>query len=689
MDRAAAAERIAVLRAEIQRHDHLYYVEAQPEISDEHYDALLRELAELELQFPDLITPDSPTQRVGERPLEGFEHVEHAVPMLSVDNTYSPDELRAFDQRVRRTLGVETVAYAVDPKIDGVAVSLRYEDGSFVRGATRGDGRVGDDITQNLRVIRSVPLRLRGSGWPHIVEARGEVYWPRPDFDENNRRLAKAGKTPFANPRNATAGTLKQLDPRIVARRGLAFTAHSFGLIDPSPADVTKSMQLYERFREWGLPISRYLRLCTGVEEVIAFVEEWDSQRKQLDFDTDGLVIKVDDLEQRKRLGSTSKSPRWCIAYKYATEQATTRVLSVGMHVGKMGTITPVANLEPVLVAGTTVRRATLHNFDQVRRLDVREGDTVTVEKAGEIIPQVMAVNTAVRPKTAEPVKPPERCPECGGEVQQDEGGVYLRCINPECPAQRFERLKFFCGRDQMDIALLGEVMVGKLLEAGLLHSYADIYRLEQRRDEVRRLVIEQQRKTDGGAKTVRVEFGEKRTATLLKGIEESKSRPLSRVLTALGIRHVGANTAELLAEHFGTMDAIAAATEESLQEVAGIGPEVAASVVKWFASEAGRKTIAELKAVGVNMTQPKRRRAAGELPLAGKTVVVTGTLANYDRKQIEQRIKDLGGKVSSSVSKNTDFVLAGEAPGSKLDKAQALGVKVLSEADLEALIRS
>jgi DNA ligase (NAD+) len=685
MDRAAAAERIAALRAEIQRHDILYYVEARPEISDEQYDALVRELGELESQFPDLITPDSPTQRVGGRPLEGFEHVEHALPMLSVDNTYSAEELRAFDQRVRRGLGAEEVAYGVDPKIDGVAVSLRYEDGLFVLGATRGDGRVGDDITQNLRVIRSVPLRLHGRDWPHIVEARGEVYWPRPDFEETNRKLAKAGKTPFANPRNATAGTLKSLDPRIVGRRGLAFMAHSFGLIDPLPAGTTKSIQLYERFREWGLPVSRDMRLCRGIAEVVAFVDEWDARRKGLDFDTDGLVVKVDDLEQRERLGSTSKSPRWCIAYKYATEQATTRVISVTVHVGKLGTITPVANLEPVLVAGTTVRRATLHNFDQVRRLDVRQGDTVTVEKAGEIIPQVVAVNTAVRPKAAQPVVPPQRCPECGGEVQQDEGGVYVRCINPGCPAQRFERLKFFCGRDQMDIAMLGEVMVGKLLEAGLVHSYADIYRLEQQRDEVSRLVIEQQRKTEGRTKTVRVEFGEKRTATLLKGIEQSRSRPLSRVLAALGVRHVGGNTAELLADHFGTMDAIAAASEEALQEVAGIGPEVAASVHKWFASEAGRKTIADLKAAGVNMMQPKRTRTGG-LPLAGKTVVVTGTLANYDRKQIEQRVKDLGGKVTSSVSKNTDFVLAGESPGSKLDKARTLGVKVLSEQDFEAL---
>jgi len=691
MSKPDPQKRAAELREEIRRHDYAYYVLAEPVISDREYDRLFAELKQLEAEHPELVTPDSPTQRVGGQPLSEFRQVRHAVPMLSIDNTYNESELRAFDERVRKGLGGDDYHYVMDPKIDGVAISLRYEQGKLVLAATRGDGTTGDDITQNARTIRAIPLTLRQSDQippvPDVLEVRGEVYWPVSEFQQFNAARAAAGEPVFANPRNATAGTLKQLDPRIVAGRKLSFTAHGFGEVRPLSVDT--QWELFQRFKAWGIPVNPYLRRVASIDEVIAQVHYWDKKRTELDYATDGLVIKVDRLDQRGILGMTTRSPRWCIAFKFAAERARTRLHSVRFQVGKLGTITPVANLDPVLLAGTTVKSASLHNFDQIERLGVRVGDMVYVEKAGEIIPQVVEVDIAARPADAEPIVPPAQCPECSQPTVRDEGGVFLRCVNPACPAQIKERLRYFCGRDQMDIALLGEVMVGKLLEAGLLHSYADIYRLEQRRDEVRRLVIEQQRKTDGGSKTVRVEFGEKRTATLLKGIEESKSRPLSRVLAALGIRHVGANTAELLAEHFGTMDAIAAATEESLQEVAGIGPEVAASVVKWFSSEAGRKTIAELKAVGVNMTQPKRRRAAGELPLAGKTVVVTGTLANYDRKQIEQRIKDLGGKVSSSVSKNTDFVLAGEAPGSKLDKAQALGVKVLSEADFETLIRA
>jgi len=676
------AQRIEWLREEIRRHDHLYFVLNRPEISDQQYDRLLHELRELEAAHPELITPDSPTQRVGERPLEGFAHVRHAPPMLSIDNTYSPAELREFDNRVRKGLENEPYHYLVDPKIDGVAVALRYEHGQFVLGATRGDGETGDDITQNLRTIRSIPLRLRGADWPAILEVRGEVYWPRKDFADFNRRLVAGGEEPFANPRNAAAGTLKQLDARKVEQRKLAFMAHGFGVIEPLPADVTTHSELNVHLRAWGLPVSPHARVCRDINEVINFVEEWDLRRHTLEYDTDGLVVKVDRLDQRQRLGATSKAPRWCIAYKYAAEQAQTRLLSVDFQVGKLGTITPVANLDPVQLAGTTVKRATLHNFDQVRRLDLHVGDLVTVEKAGEIIPQVVAVDLARRPPDAQPIRPPRHCPECGGAVVQDEGGVYLRCINSECPAQLVERLRFFCGRDQMDIEAAGEAVVAALVEHRLVHGFADLYRLRQQRDKLVTLPVGRNTRTGSP-----ISLGEKRTTRLLDGIEASKSRPLARLLAALGIRHVGSNTAELLAEHFGTLEALLAADQATLQEVEGVGPEVAASLHQWLHSPAGRRTIAELQSVGVNTRQPRARRATGT-PLAGKTVVVTGTLQNYSRQEIETLIKQLGGKPTGSVSKNTDLVIAGESPGSKLDKARTLGIRVLSEAEFKRLIR-
>lgn len=683
-DERTAAARIDALRQDIRRHDHLYFVENQPQISDEQYDALVRELRQLEAAFPHLVTPDSPTQRVGERPLEGFVHVRHALPMLSIDNTYSAEELRDFDARVRRLLGDEPYEYLVDPKIDGVAVSLRYEDGRLVLGATRGDGETGDDITQNLRTIRSIPLALRGTGWPRVLEVRGEVFWPRSDFQLCNAARLAAGEAPFANPRNATAGTLKQLDARIVASRGLAFVCHGVGVglegaegaktareNSPRPSRPKSHFALLDQLRTWGIPVSPHTRRCRNIDAVIAFVLEWETRRHTLDYDTDGLVVKIDRFDQRQRLGATSKSPRWCIAYKYAAEQAQTRLLSVDFQVGKLGTITPVANLEPVQLAGTTVKRASLHNFDQVRRLDLHVGDLVTVEKAGEIIPQVVAVSATERPTDARPVAPPERCPVCQGDVAQDEGGVYVRCLNPACPAQVIERLRYFCARDQMDIEGAGEKLAELLVAKGLVRTYADLYRLRERRAELVQLE----------------RLGEKSVDNLLAAIEASKQRPLARVLAALNIRHVGTTTAELLAEHFGTMDALAAADAAELQVVEGIGPEVSAALRQWFQSRAGRETIAALRQVGVNMTQPRTRPAAGAGPLAGKSIVVTGTLEKYDRHEIEALIKRHGGKPSGTVSKKTDFVLAGTSPGSKLEKARALGVRVLSEAEFEQLL--
>ncbi|RMF70851.1 MAG: NAD-dependent DNA ligase LigA [Planctomycetota bacterium] len=682
MNLAEARRRAEQLRRELRRHDRLYYVEARPEISDEQYDRLMRELQDIEAAFPELVTPDSPTQRVGGEPLGGFETVAHEIPMLSVDNTYSPAELREFDQRVRKTLGDVAYDYVIDPKIDGVALSVRYEKGRLARAVTRGDGLTGDDITANARTIRSIPLSLDGEGWPAIVEVRGEVFWPRSSFEAYNETLIAEGREPFKNPRNATAGTLKQLDPKLVAGRGLVFVCHGYGRIDPFPPGVTRYSELVERFRAWGLPTSEHQRAASDIEAVIRYVEEWEVRRHELDYDTDGLVIKIDQLDLRDRLGARAKAPRWCIAFKYAAEQAQTRLVRVDFQVGKLGTITPRAVFEPVELAGTTVRHATLHNFDQVRRLDLHEHDLITVEKAGEIIPQVVAVDPSQRRTGARPIMPPNKCPECGGDVVQDEGGVYLRCANTACPARLVERIKFFCGRNQMDIDVAGDVLIERLVEKGLVNKYGDLFRLHKRRDELVSLPVSTNKRT-GSAITL----GEKRTERLLAGIEASKQRPLARVLAALNIRHVGATVAELLADHFGSMDALMAADYEQLQEIDGVGPEVAASVRAFFESDEGRETIADLRAAGVNLTQPKKQTAAGG-PLSGKTVVVTGTLQKYGRKEIEALIKQHGGHAASSVSRKTDYVVAGEKAGSKLAKARELGIPVLDEASFEKLLR-
>ena len=663
-----ARQEIERLREEIRRHDYLYYVLARPEISDREYDRLFERLRQLEAEHPELITPDSPTQRVAGQPLEGFTPVRHAVPMLSIDNTYNEAQLREFDERVRRGLGGEPYAYAVDPKIDGVAVSLRYEDGQLVLAATRGDGTTGDDITQNARTIRSVPLRLRANDLPRVLEVRGEVYWPRSAFARFNAERAARGEPTFANPRNATAGTLKLLDSRLVAERPLAFMAHGFGQIDPLP--VGTHHELFDLFAKWGIPVNPHRRLFDGIEPVIAFVREWESKRLLLDYETDGLVIKVDRFDQRDALGRTSRFPRWCIAFKYAAERAESRLHSVRFQVGKLGTITPVANLEPVQLAGTTVKSASLHNFDQIQRLGVMIGDTVLVEKAGEIIPQVVQVIAEKRPKEARPILPPTKCPSCGQPVMKSDEAVALRCANASCPAQVKERLRYFCGRDQMDIEGVGPALAEQLVDRGLVRDAADLYTLKDRWPEL--LALER--------------MGEKSARNLLDSIEQSKSRPLARLLAALNIPHVGAATADALAQHFGTMDRLMAADLADLQQVPGIGPEVAGGIREFFDLPATKELIERLRAAGVNFTQPKRILAEAQ-PLAGKTVVVTGTLKKYSRKDIQDLIVRLGGKAAGSVSRKTDYVIAGDEAGSKLDKARELGVRVLSEEEFEALV--
>ncbi len=658
---ASIAQRVNRLREEIRRHDHAYYVLGKPTITDRQYDELFDELRTLEESNPELITPDSPTQRVGESPVEGFEHVTHAVPMLSVDNTYDEKQLREFDERVAKGLGGEPYGYIVDPKIDGVAVALHYEGGVFVRAVTRGDGRTGDDITHNVRTIRSVPLRLSGRDVPTLLEVRGEVVWPTKPFQRFNAAREAAGEQTFANPRNATTGTLKQLDPRNVAGRGLQFIAHGFGRVEP--LRVATAGELLEQFQQWGIPTSPYQTSTASIDEIIGRLDEWDARRHKLPYETDGLVIKVDALDQRDALGATSRYPRWCIAYKFAAEQAQSVLRNVDYQVGKLGTITPRAVMDPVQLSGTTVRHASLHNFDQVERLGVRIGDTVIVEKAGEIIPQVVSVVLEKRPRNARQITRPTQCPECGGEVEKDEGGVYIRCINPSCPAQLKERLIFFAGRDQMDIEGAGQVLVETLVDKGFLKDCADFYHLEKRREEL----------------TALERMGEKSVANFLEGVERSKRQPLARVLAALNIRHVGSATAELLADHFGSMEAIQEAGEEQLTEVEGIGAEVAGSIARFFRSDAGVKVVKRLKDAGVNMTQPRRRHAA-DGPLAGKTVVVTGTLENMSRKEAQDLIKQLGGKTAGSVSKKTDLVVFGESPGSKLATAHELGVKTVDE---------
>ena len=657
------AQRIEQLRDELRRHDRLYYVEAAPEVSDREYDRLMAELRELEARHPDLASEDSPTQRVGGEPIESFPSVEHAVPMLSIDNTYDAQQVREFDARVRKALGGTPFHYLVDPKIDGVAMSLRYEKGSLAMAATRGDGRRGDDVTNNVRRIRSAPLRLTGQGIPDVVEVRGEVYWPRSAFSLVNARRVEAGEEPFANPRNGAAGTLKSLDPRVVATRGLAFVAHGLGEFSPRPAQARAS-DLMKTLAGWGIPANPHARVCEGVEAVLAFIREWLDLRGDADCETDGMVVKVDELALREELGATSKYPRWCIAYKYEAEQARTLLQSVDFQVGRLGTITPVAHFDPVALGGTTVSSASLHNFDQVARLDVRVGDTVVVEKAGEIIPQVVQVVYEKRPAGTAAMAAPTNCPACGGAAARDEGGVYLRCANPECPAQLRERLRFFAGRDRMDIENLGPAVIDQLVDKGLVTHFADLYSLT------------------GEALVPLERMGEKSAANLLAGIEASKARGLARVLGALGIRHVGDRVAVVLAGRFATNDDLAAAGVETLTEVEEIGPVIAQSVAEFFASPAGRETVERLKAAGVDMTARKRPGSGAAGTLAGKTVVVTGTLEGFSRAQAEEAVKAAGGRVASSVSKKTDFVVVGAEAGSKADKARELGVEMIDEGE-------
>jgi DNA ligase (NAD+) len=664
---STAKQRIESLREQLNHHNYLYYVMARPEITDQDYDRLMRELVELEQQHPELASPESPSQRVGGEPLGAFASVRHSVRMMSIDNTYDAASLREFDQRVRKALAGESVRYVMEPKVDGVAVSLRYEKGQLVLAATRGDGERGDDITANVRTIRSIPLRLpHAAELPEVMEVRGEIYMSNRDFAAMNEELAEAGEAVMKNPRNATAGTLKQLDSKVVAKRKLRFAAHGAGEV--RPMQVQTYSQWLDLLQKLHLPVTENVRSADSIDEVIGWIDEFGKLRPDLAYQTDGLVIKVDSFAQRETLGATSKAPRWVIAYKYQPNQVETTLREVSWHVGKGGTLTPVAELEPVDVSGSTVKRCSLHNIVQIRVLDVRVGDRVIVEKAGEVIPYLVQAVPEKRPASAREIAPPQQCPSCSCPVQREEGTPFIRCNNPACPAQLKERLRWFCGRNQMDIEGLGESLVDQLVDAGLVRTFADLYALDL-------LKLRQLER-----------MGERSASNVLSAVEESRQRGLDRLIAGLGIRHVGNRTAYVLASHFGSLEAMCHATVGQLTEVHEIGPATAEAVHTFCHSEAGQAVINSLRAAGLD---PKMERpaAAASLPLSGQTVVITGTLESMERSEAEALVVRLGGKAAGSVSKKTSFVVAGPGAGSKLQKAQELGVPVLSEAEFLAKV--
>lgn len=666
------ADEINRLRDEIRRHDALYYRDAAPEISDLEYDGMMRRLTQLEAEHPELQSPNSPTQKVGGEPIAGFVTVEHLVPMLSIDNVYTEAELAEFGNRVAKIIGPDSIDWIVEYKVDGVALSLIYEQGELVRAVTRGDGRRGDDVTHNARTMRGVPLRLVGD-FPAVLEVRGETYISNSDFAKIQADMKAAGEEPLKNSRNGAAGAIKLLDPKLCAARKLRFFAHSVGSLEG--ASYASHWEFLQAINAMGIPSVAKTSVQSGFDKAVAHTQELMNDLHSLDFEVDGIVLKVNDLQVRQDLGMTSKSPRWVIAYKWEKYEAETRVNEILITVGKTGTLTPTAILQPVEIAGTTVSRASLHNRDEIERLGVQIGDWIIVEKAGKIIPHVVRVEQHKRDGTQIPFEYPTKCPECETPVVKDEDGVYIRCPNPSCPAQLRERLQYFASRSAMDIEGFGTKLIEQLTEGKFLASYADIYRLKERRTEL----VELER------------LGEKSIDNLLAGIEASKKQPLWRLLTGLNLRHVGTRTAQQLAERFGTMEALASQSEEQVSEVDEVGPVIAKSVAGFFASDIGKQIVKELTELGLNMgdaavaAKLAAERAAGRL--VGKTLVVTGTLARFKRDEITEMIQKHGGKAAGSVSKKTDYVVAGTDAGSKLTKAQELGIKVLTEDEFLELI--
>jgi DNA ligase (NAD+) len=662
-----AQKEIEALRWELREHERFYYVLERPVISDEEFDRLLEKLKALEAEHPELITPDSPTQRVGGAASSTFAAVRHRLPMLSLDNSYDAADIRAFDERVRKALGRAPSSYMVEGKIDGLSCSLVYENGLLALAATRGTGETGEDVTANVRTLRAVPLRLAMDNPPAALEVRGEVYLPKKEFERINKDLQDAGEAPFVNPRNCASGSLRQKDPKVTASRGLRFFAHSFGRVEGMEPPATHSAWL-EFCRACGFPVTEVLKRCRDIDEVLSFYEEFKERQFSLDYEVDGLVVKVDARAEQAVLGSTAKSPRWAVAFKYPGRQATTVLRSVTFSVSRAGVITPVAGLEPVFLAGVTISSATLHNFEEVARLDVRVGDTVTIERAGEVIPKVVQVVREKRTGKETPLCPPASCPVCAGAVVKEEEFTAWRCINPSCPAQLKRGLLHFVSRDGLDIQGCGEQVVEQLVDRKLVLDFADLLNLSK---EVL-LTLEL--------------FKDKRAENLLAQIQEAKTRPLSRLLFSLGIRQVGEKTAQDLAAHFKTLDALMAAKAEDLGAVRDVGPVVAESVAGFFRQESVLRLLARLKAAGVRTDEPETAPRE-ETPLSGKSFVFTGELESMPREQAEQKVRSLGAKTSSSVSKKTSFVVVGKEPGSKARKAAQFGVNILDEAAFLELI--
>jgi len=674
---AARAER---LRREIERHNRLYYNEAAPEVSDAQYDELFRELAKIEAEHPELATPDSPTQRVGSAPSEGFAEVTHRVPMLSLANAFDEEDVAAFDRRCREGLETETVEYACELKFDGLAVTLSYENGRFVQGATRGDGTTGEDVTPNLRTIKSIPLRLDISKPPRLLEVRGEVLMMRRDFDAINERAKELGEKLFVNPRNAAAGGLRQLDPRLTAQRKLSFFAYGVGAHDGFDLPPTHA-KLLDRLDTLGFPVAKKRRTARGVEGLLEFYGEVGKERPKLPYDIDGVVYKVNRFADQEKLGFVSRAPRWGVAHKFPAEEATTELIDIGIQVGRTGALTPVARLAPIFVGGTTIVNATLHNEQEIRRKDVWRRDTVVVRRAGDVIPEVARVAKPGPREKRDWFEMPAKCPQCGSTVERLEEEAVARCTGGlVCPAQRKQSLLHFASRRAMDIEGLGDKLVDQLVDGGLVRTPADLYKL-------------------GIVKLAALErMADKSAANVHAAIEKSKDTTLGRFIYALGIRNVGEVTAKDLAHHFGTLDALMDASLEQLEEVPDVGPIVAESIAAFFRERHNREGVSQLRAAGVtwrglpptgtgsNEQKPSRKAASG--PFAGKIVVLTGTLASMTRDEAKDRIESLGGKVTGSVSKRTDYVVAGVEAGSKLDKARELGVAVLDEAQFTRMLK-
>ncbi len=657
-------KRVEQLREQIEYHNYRYYVLADPVISDEEYDRLMKELIELEKSYPELVTPDSPTQRIGDKVLDEFRTVQHSEPMLSLDNTYDENQIREFDERVKRSLELETVEYVAELKIDGISVALRYEKGKFVLGLTRGDGTKGEDITENLKRVRSIPLRLRK---PLDVEVRGEIYMPVQEFERLNNQRIEVGEPPFANPRNATAGTIRQLDTRVIRERYL--DSFIYYVLYPHRYDLQSQWDALNWLRDLGFKVNTNSRLCANIDQVIEYWKEWTVKKDDLPYWVDGVVVKVNRFEFQKMLGTTAKAPRWAIAFKFPSQKAETKLLDVTIQVGRTGVLTPVAELEPVQLAGTVVKRASLHNFDYIKEKDIRIGDWVYIEKAGGIIPQVVCVDTDRRTGQEKEIQVPKSCPVCSGKVGKlSPEDVALRCLNPHCPAKLKRSLETFVARNALDIKGLGEKIIEKLVDSGLVKDLADIFYLTP---------FELTQLGSG--------VGHKTIANLLSQIEQAKRAPLHKIITGLGIPMVGEKTARILAQNMGSISKLLNATVDELTQIPGIGPEVARSIREYFDNEKTKILIEKLQRAGLKLEQDQQHQGQ---TLSGLTFAVTGVLKNFSRNQIEDLIQSLGGKVTDSVTKNTDYLIVGENPGSKLQKATNLGVKIITESEFLELFK-